>query len=111
MASATLRSLACKSSKLIQRTPSIHTNLRFLKTPQKIARLMSLRRAVKIKNRQLKRLRMKLNVLVEKDGVQVDEHLQKDLEKVVDVHSVMEEDDFKRIFWQQQQVLCRSYQK
>ena len=47
---------------------------------------MSLRRAIKIKNRQLKRLRMKLNVLVEKDGAQVDENIQRDLEKVVDVH-------------------------
>ena len=105
----TLRSLAYKSSKLTLRIPSIYTNLRFLKTPQKIARLMSLRRAIKIKNRQLKRLRMKLNVLVEKDGVQVDENLQRDLEKVVNVHSVMEEDDFKQIFWQQQ--VCCPYQK
>jgi len=61
------------------------------------------------KNRQLKQLRMKLNVLVEKDGVQVVEQFQKDLEKVADVHSVMEEDEFKKIFWQQQ--VCRSYQK
>jgi len=105
----TLRSLAYKSTKLTLRTPSIYTNLRFLKTPQKIAHLMSLRRAIKIKNRQLKQLRMKLNVLVEKDGVQVDEQFQKDLVKVADVHSVMEEDEFKKIFWQQQ--VCCSYQK
>jgi len=45
---------------------------------------------------------MKLNVIVDNDGVQVDEHLQKNLEKLTDVHSVMEEDDFKQIFWQQQ---------
>ena len=66
------------------------------------ARLMSLRRAIKMKNRQLKQLRMKLNVILENDGVQVDEHLQKDLEKIADVHSLVEEDDFKRIFWEQQ---------
>ena len=44
-------------------------------TPQKTAHLMSLRKAIKTQNRQLKQLRMKLNVIVEKDGVQVDEHL------------------------------------
>ena len=59
----------------------------------------------KMKNRQLKWLRVKLNILLEKDSVQVDEQLQMDLEKVADVHSVMEEDDFKKIFWQQQ-VCC-----
>jgi len=37
------------STKLTLRTPSIYTNLRFLKKPQKIARLMSLRKAIKIK--------------------------------------------------------------
>ena len=103
----TLRSLAYKSSKLTLRAPSIYTNLRFLKTPQKIVCMVSLRRAIKMKNRQLKRLRVKLNILLEKDSVQVDEQLQRDLEKVADVHSVMEEDDFKKIFWQQQ--VCCSY--
>ena len=99
----TLRSLSYKSSQLV-RTPSLYTNIRWLKTPQKNARLMSLRRAIKMKNRQLKQLRMKLNVILENDGVQVDEHLQKDLEKIADVHSLVEEDDFKRIFWEQQVV-------
>ena len=98
----TLRSLSCKSNQLVPRTPSLYTNIRWLKTPQKTARLMSLRKAIKMKNRQLKQLRMKLNVIVEKDGVQVDEHLQRDLEKIADVHSLVEGDDFKRIFWEQQ---------
>ena len=45
----TLRSLAYKSSKLTLRVPSIYTNLQFLKTPQKIACMVSLRRAIKWK--------------------------------------------------------------
>ena len=38
---------------------------------------------------------MKLNVILENDGAQLDELLQKDLEKIADVHSLVEEDDFK----------------
>ena len=34
--------------------------------------------------------------------MQVDEHLQRDLEKIADVHSLVEEDDFKQTFWEQQ---------
>lgn len=87
---------------MVPRTPSLYTNIRWLKTPQKTARLISLRKAIKTKNRQLKQLRMKLQVILEKDGVQVDELLQSDLEKIADVHSLVEGDDFKRIFWEQQ---------
>ena len=36
------------------------------------------------------------------DGISVDAQLQRDLEKVADIHSVVEEDEFKRIFWEQQ---------
>ena len=67
----THHSLFCKSNQLFLITPSLYTNFQWLKTPQKNACLMSLRKAIKTKNRQLKQL----NVIVEKDGVQVDEHL------------------------------------
>ena len=36
---------------------------------------------------------------METDGISVDVQLQKDLEKVEDFHSVVEEDEFKRVFW------------
>ena len=98
----TLRSLSSRSNQLVLRTPSLYTNIRWLKTPQKTARLMSLRKAIKTKNRQLKQLRMKLSAIVQEDGVQVDEQLQRDLEKIADVDSLVEGDDFKRIFWEQQ---------
>ena len=54
-----------------------------------------------MKNRQLKQLRMKLSVMVENDGILGDEQLQRDLVKVADIHSVVEEDEFKRVFWKQ----------
>ena len=98
----TLRSLSWRSNQSVLRTLSLYTNIRWLKTPQKTARLTSLRKAIKVKNRQLKQLRMKLSTIVQEDRVQVDEQLQRDLEKIADVDSLVEGDDFKRIFWEQQ---------
>ena len=96
------RALACKLSRCITGVPSLYTNIRFLRTPQKTARLISLRKSIKMKNRQLKQLRSKLSTIVKTDGISVDAQLQRDLEKVADIHSVVEEDEFKRIFWEQQ---------
>ena len=50
-------------------------------------------------------MRAKLSAIVESDGVLVDEHLRSDLDKVMDVHSVIQEDEFKRIFWEQQVIV------
>jgi len=96
-----LRALASRLSRCITGVPSLYTNIRFLRTPQKTARLISLRKSIKMKNRQLKQLRLKLSTIVETDGICVDAQLQKDLEKVADFHSVVEEDEFKRVFWEQ----------
>jgi len=97
----TLRSLF---SKLRKRSivPSVYTNTRFLKTPQKSARIKSLQKAIRIKTRQLKQLRMRINSILETNGVAVADDLRGDLEKVVENHKVMEEDEFKRVFWEQQ---------
>ena len=39
------------------------------------------------------------------DGVPVDEHLRSDLEKVMDIHCVIQEVKFKWIFWEQQVIV------
>ncbi|XP_065915629.1 uncharacterized protein [Dysidea avara] len=97
----TLRALF---SKLRNRSvvPSVYTNTRFLRTPQKSARIKSLQKALHIKTRQLKQLRMRLDSILESNGVVVADDLRCDLEKVVDSHQVLEEDEFKRVFWEQQ---------
>ena len=64
----TLRSLSYKSSQLV-RTSSLYMNIRWLRMPQKNARLMSLRRAIKMKIKLLKQLRTKLTVILENDRV------------------------------------------
>ena len=42
---------------------------------------------------------------MESDGISVDEQLRTDLEKVMDIHSVVQEDEFKQIFWEQQVIV------
>jgi len=97
----TLRSLFSKLRKKSV-IPSVYTNTRFLRTPQKSARIKSLQKAVRIKTRQLKQLRMRLDNLLDSNGVVVTDDLTHDIEKVVDKHHVLEEDEFKRVFWEQQ---------
>ena len=97
----TLRTLFSKHNNRSD-IPSVYTNTRFLRTPQKNARILSLRKAIRIKNRQLKQLRMRLNTIVESSGVVVPDDLRSDLEMVVENHSAVEDDEFKRIFWEQQ---------
>ena len=58
------------------------------------------------KNKQLQQLRMKLSSAEETDGILVDDELANDLHQVVnnksDHESVFKDDEFKRIFWDQQ---------
>ena len=85
-------------------SPHPNKNFRFFTTPQRRAHLQCLRKAIRNKNRQLKRLRAKLDILVENDSIEVDEDLTQDLQVIVESsnnsHSV--KDEFKRIFWEQQ---------
>lgn len=98
----TLRALVCKQTKTKTLKPHPKMNTRFLRTPQRNAHIKSLRAAIQNKNRQLKRIRHKLEEIVESDGVTVDDELSKDLESVIDDHCMDVRDEFKLIFLQQQ---------
>ena len=63
---------------------AIYTNTRFLRTPQKSARIISLQKAVRFKNRKLKQLRMRLNNILDNNGMVVADDLSCDIVKVVD---------------------------
>lgn len=98
---STLRALVSKSVK--SPVLRLHTNPRFLRTPQRRAHLAILQRAIRNKNMQLKRLRTKLSSLLECNStVSIDEKLSNDIQTVIDNHKEIEKDDFKRIFWEQQ---------
>lgn len=98
----TLRVLVWKQKKIASLRPHPKTNARFLRTP---AHIRLLRAAIRNKNRQLKRLKCKLQQIVKDDGIVVDDELSNDLQRVVDENFVDAEsirDEFKRLFWQQQ---------
>ena len=106
----TLRALVCKLSKA-RAHPHPKMNVRFLQTPQRSARLRSLKAAIRNKNQQLKRMRSRLEKIMEDDGVVVDDELSKGLESVIDDHDADSmKDEFKSIFFQQQvSKFCRRY--
>ena len=67
----------------------------------KLAHMQSLRKAIRNKNRQLKRLKLRLEMIVENDSVEVDEELSQDLQMIVEdpSNAASVKDEFKRIFW------------
>ena len=68
---------------------SYYTNTKFLRTPpEKSAHTVSLQKAVCFKNRNL---RMRLNKILDNNGVVVADDLSCDIVKVVDSHQVLEE--------------------
>ena len=74
----TLRALAWKHNS-VSDVLSLHTNISFLRTPQRTARFVAVRKAIMNKNKQLQRLRRKLSCAVETDGILVDDELANDL--------------------------------
>ena len=81
---------------------STRVNTRFMKSLQRIA---ALRRAIQNKNKQLKRLKHRIEKLINSEScVTVDEELSNDLQMIIDQHKVIEKDAFKKIFWEQQVV-------
>ena len=92
---------------------SVHVNTRFLRTPQKKAHLIALKKAIKQRNQKLKQLRAKLDKVMNQSAcVPVDDGLSADIKQVIKQQPLMEKDDFKRIFWEQQvgsMHVCWSY--
>ena len=87
---------------------SKHTNLRYMRSmrsPQE-CRLRVLQQSLRNKKRQLQRLKSKLKILMAKEGLEISEELQSDLQLVICHHrSQIEElssNNFRKIFWKQQ---------
>ena len=94
-------SSSCKSNLAANKT-----NLRFLQTPQHKSRIVSLRKRIKnikAKNRRLSRL---LNEITSTSGITTDALLEQDLVSTIGANKEQMEqlpqDDFRRIFWEQQ---------
>ena len=101
------RALNRKSKATTTSTSHTHTNLRYLSSPEKVARLRELQQKHRLDQKRITRLNEKLAELTAKNGVCLDDAMNGDLEKIVkdeDKH-VMEmypKESFLRLFWQQQ---------
>ena len=103
----TLRSIVSRTRRRrIVTSQLTHANIRYLcrmRTPYRSPYIRSLQKAIKTKNMQIKRLNTKVKKLMQsKVCVEIDSSLSSDIQKVIDDHKVLEGDDFKRIFWEQQ---------
>lgn len=86
--------------------PGSHTNYRFLNTPEKKARIQQLRKKVNKCQLQIKRLREKIEKLVDERGVEVDRALHGDLastmeDSAAEIVAQYPQGSFARIFWEQ----------
>ena len=100
----TLRAMASRTKRLSQHLAlGLHCNVRYLRTPQRSAYIKSLQTAIRTKHRQLQRIKVKLNHLMASDAcITVDDDLTSDISKVIECTQVLQGDEFKRIFWEQQ---------
>ncbi len=83
------------------------TNLRWLSTPEKCKRYSHLRTRLDAKAKVIKRLKEKVQVIMEKNRVALDPALNSDFKAIMSemsskVHAECAEDSFKRVFWDQQ---------
>ena len=101
-----LRALASRAKRLSLQV-GLHTNVRYLRTPQRSAYIKSLQTAIRTKQRHLQRIKVKLNHLMASNScITVDNGLTSDISKVIENTEVLLDDEFKRIFWEQQVATC-----
>jgi len=116
---ATLRALASREEKNAETTPtkrisaSSHVNFRYLSTPDKSARLARCSTRAKLALKDVERLRKKIDILTERDGLSISGNLGEDfaalfrdgVETVQKMHST---GTFERLFWDQQAKALKS---
>ena len=85
-----------------QSSPSSHTNLRYLRTPERKKRFKSMKARAKAASRKASRLRIRMEVNA--GGVQLDEQLGQDMSAMMDECSgyVEPANSFERLFWEEQ---------
>ena len=86
---------------------SSHTNDKYLNTPQKIAKISSLRKRVHTATESVKRLKAKICLLTESHGAIVDSELHSDLVDIMQkndkqVKKSYHPGSFARLFWDEQ---------
>ena len=100
--------LRAMHSRFRKRATEVHpkTNIRYMNSHQKRARLLMAKAALRNKQRQLSRMKAKLKELTKKEGVEITDDLSQDLSGVMSDYGKeikrLPANDFKRILWEQQ---------
>lgn len=95
-------------SRFLKSKASVHhkTNIRYMNSCQKRARLLIAKAALRNKQRQLGRLKTKLKELTKKQGVEISDGLSGDFSDVIRDYDgeikKLPANNFKRVFWEQQ---------
>ena len=102
-----LRAMVSSSQK--SKLEATKANYRFLRTPQRKAQLVSLRKRMKKAIADNKRLKKKLDNATSKSGIVIDSQLENDVLSLISINNdkanefeVGAQDEFRKIFWEQQ---------
>ena len=91
------------------------TNFRYLNTPEKRQRYSNVRAEMEANKRKVEQLKIKVTNLTERDGIVVDEDLDKDLREIMmdntDEIKKYGADSFEYIFWDQQKEAASQKQR
>ena len=83
-----------------------HTNFRYLTTPEKYERMKSMASVIHSKDKQISYLKERIEKLLQRDGIRVDNEIHSDLVSMMNNYSKAVESDtsnpFRKIFWEQQ---------
>ena len=105
--------LRCSLSRLLKQKEnensiteaSSHVNFHYLNTPEKTERLQNLSRLLRVKEREIKALRVRLVKVTTANGITVSEGIHQDLLQIMNLHNNQhstESNSFASIFWNQQ---------
>ena len=105
--------LCCALSRLLKQKEneisitkaSSHVNFRYLNTPEKTERLQNLSRLLRVKEREIQALRIRLVKVTTANGITVSEGIHQDLLQIMNLHNNQHSTDsnsFASIFWNQQ---------
>ena len=97
-----------KESPSDQASPSSHSNFRYLSSPVKVDRLSRTHASLRQAKQHVERLKKKIEVLNEVQGVTMDSVTHDDLqaiakENTTGIHEKYPPNSFQRLFWDQQQ--------
>ena len=95
------------SSPSVRQSPSSRTNVRFLKTPERLKRYKGLRSRLDNKIKENKRLRAKIKDMINKQGNRIDHEISADLHTIMNemtdkVYNDNPPGSFRRLFWEEQ---------